>query len=109
MLGGVNETPVTVPGWGRRGRVPSWTFLSNHGHVLICVAQDRDVRIAEIAERVGIGVRAAQAIVNDLVDAGYLTRTKVGRRNRYEINPDARLRHPIEAEHRVGELIATLT
>lgn len=86
-----------------------WTFLSNHGHVLICVASDPDVRIAEIAERVGIGVRAAQSIVNDLVDAGYLTRTKVGRRNRYEVNTDGRLRHPLEAEHRVGELIATLS
>lgn len=91
------------------GVVPGWTFLSNHGHVLICVASDPDVRIAEIAERVGIGVRAAQSIVNDLVDAGYLTRTKVGRRNRYEVNTDGRLRHPLEAEHRVGELIATLS
>lgn len=86
-----------------------WTFLSNHGHVLICVASDPDVRITDIAERVGIGARAAQAIVNDLVDAGYLTRTRVGRRNRYEVNDEGRLRHPLEAEHRVGELIASLT
>ena len=88
--------------------VPSWTFLTNHGHVLICVATDSDVRISDIAERVGIGVRAAQGIVNDLVETGYVIRSRHGRRNRYEINRDLRLRHPLEAEHRIGELLATL-
>lgn len=89
--------------------MPGWTFLSNHGHVLICIAGDPDIRISEIAEQVGIGVRAAQSIVNDLVDAGYVARSRVGRRNRYEINTQERLRHPIEAEHRIGELISTLS
>ncbi len=90
------------------GEMPAWTFLTNHGHVLICIAGDADARISDIADRVGIGERAAQSIVNDLVEAGYVAKTRVGRRNRYEINPDLHLRHPLEAEHRVGELIATL-
>ncbi len=88
--------------------LPAWTFLTNHGHVLICVATDPDARISDVADRVGIGVRAAQGILNDLVEAGYVTRTRQGRRNRYGVNPDLRLRHPLEAEHRIGELLATL-
>lgn len=87
---------------------PSWTFLTNHGHVLVCVAADSEARISEIAERVGIGERAAQSIVNDLVDAGYVTRERVGRRNRYSVNPELHLRHPLEAEHNIGELLDTL-
>ncbi|KGM08574.1 helix-turn-helix transcriptional regulator [Cellulomonas bogoriensis] len=86
----------------------SWTFLTNHGHVLICVATDPDARISDIADRVGIGVRAAQSIVNDLVDAGYVIRTRTGRRNHYTTNPDLHLRHPVEAEHRIGELLSAL-
>ena len=85
---------------------PSWTFLSNHGHVLLCIAQDPDVRGRHIAERVGITERAVQGIIADLVDAGYVTRAKVGRRNRYTINSDLPLRHPLEREHAVGQLIA---
>jgi predicted transcriptional regulator len=88
--------------------IPSWTFLTNHGHVLVCIAGDPDVRISDIAERVGIGVRAAQSIVNDLVDAGYVRKTRVGRRNHYSTNPELKLRHPLEADHRVGELLKAL-
>lgn len=86
----------------------SWTFLSNHGHVLVCIARDPDVRVREIAERVGITERAAQGIVADLVDAGYVRRDRVGRRNHYEIDIDLPLRHPVEWEHSVGELLAAL-
>lgn len=94
----------------RKGvHVAEWTFLSNHGHVLICIAGDPDARISDIAARVGIGVRATQSIINDLVEAGYVTKTRIGRRNRYEVNRSRPLRHPVEAEHRVGELISTLT
>jgi predicted ArsR family transcriptional regulator len=96
-------------GGRREPRAPGWTFLSNHGHVLICIAGDPDIRISEIAERVGIGVRAAQGIVNDLVEAGYINRAKVGRRNRYTVDTRRHLRHPVEADHRIGELIAGLT
>lgn len=85
-----------------------WTFLTNHGHVLICIANDPGIRGRDIAERVGITERAAQAIVADLVVAGYVRRTRVGRRNRYEIDPDRPLRHPVEHDHRIGELLSVL-
>ncbi|MDA8293145.1 MAG: winged helix-turn-helix domain-containing protein [Actinomycetota bacterium] len=87
---------------------PSWTFLTNHGHVLVCIAQDPGMRGRDIAERVGITERAAQAIIADLVAAGYVTRKRVGRRNSYEIHPDVPVRHPVEQPHRVGELLAAL-
>lgn len=87
----------------------SWTFLTNHGHVLVCIATNPDVRISEIADQVGIGERAAQGIVTDLVEGGYVTRTKVGRRNRYSVNPELPLRHPLERDHQVGELLRAVT
>jgi DNA-binding MarR family transcriptional regulator len=89
---------------GRRG----WVFLSNHGNVLLCIARDPRIRISEIARSAGIGERAAQKIVADLVADGYIVRTKEGRRNRYEINPRARLRHPLFADLEIGPLIAAL-
>jgi hypothetical protein len=88
---------------------PNWTFLSNHGHVLVCIAGDRGVRGRDIAQQVGITERAAQAIVADLVKEGYVTRTRVGRRNHYEINPDRPLRHPVEQSHSIGELLQLFT
>lgn len=90
------------------GDKPSWTFLSNHGHVLICIAEDNEIRGRDIAERVGITERAAQSIVADLVEAGYVSRDRVGRRNQYEIHPELPLRHPVEDEHSVGELLVAL-
>ena len=84
---------------------PGWTFLTNHSHVLLCIAADPGVRGRDIAERVGITERSAQSIIADLVEGGYLTRQRVGRRNHYEIHPDLPLRHPIERDHQIGELI----
>lgn len=84
---------------------PSWTFLTNHGHVLVCIAGDPGIRGRDIAARVGITERAAQAIVADLVSGGYVQRTRVGRRNHYEIDSDRPLRHPVEQPHSVGELL----
>jgi DNA-binding transcriptional ArsR family regulator len=89
--------------------VPGWTFLTNHGHVLVCIGQEPDVRIAEIARRVGIGERAVHAIVSDLVQAGFVKRHKEGRRNVYEIQLDRPLRHPVESSHRISELLGPLT
>jgi hypothetical protein len=86
----------------------SWTFLTNHAHVLVCIAQDPGVRIQDISERVGITLRAAQGIVSDLVEAGYVTRTRVGRRNQYEVHPHLPFRHPLEHDHQIGGLLATL-
>ena len=85
-----------------------WTFLSNHAHVLIAIARDPEARVRDVAERVGITERAAQGIVGDLVAAGYLRRERVGRRNRYELETRLPLRHPLEREHEVGELLAPL-
>lgn len=86
----------------------SWTFLTNHAHVLNCIAADPDIRLRDVALRVGITERAVQLIVSDLVDAGYLTRTRVGRRNSYQVQPDLPLRHPIERDHQVGDLLKAL-
>jgi hypothetical protein len=87
---------------------PGWTFLTNHAHVLVCLAEEPDVRGRDIATRVGITERAAQAIVADLVADGYVTRSREGRRNRYLVHPEAPLRHPLESDHTVGELLITL-
>lgn len=86
----------------------TWTFLTNHAHVLVCLAEEPDIRGRDIAARVGITERAAQSIVADLVAGGYVTRIKEGRRNRYGVNPEAALRHPLEDDHTIGELLVTL-
>ena len=86
----------------------TWTFLTNHAHVLVCLAEEPDIRARDIATRVGITERAAQAIVADLVSEGYVTRTREGRRNRYTVKADAPLRHPLEHDHTIGELLVTL-
>ena len=82
-----------------------WTFLTNHGHAMVILARDPEARIRDIAQGIGITERAAQRIVGDLVDAGYLTRKKIGRRNRYAIDPSVPLRHPLEREHGIGDLL----
>lgn len=84
---------------------PGWTFLSNHGHVLVALSRDPAARIREIAAVVGITERAAQAILKDLEVAGYVTKEKVGRRNAYSLNTELRLRHPAEAETSVRDLL----
>jgi hypothetical protein len=88
---------------------PSWLFLSNHGYVLLCIALDPSIRISELSDRVGIGERAAQKIIADLVADGYITRTKNGRRNRYTINREAQLRHPLLTDLPIGPLVDALT
>lgn len=79
-----------------------WTFLTNHARVLICIARDPEIRMRDIAEEIGITERAAQLIIADLEEARYLTRTKVGRRNTYEIDPGRPFRHPAEADTDLG-------
>lgn len=87
---------------------PSWTFLTNHTQVLLCINEDVDVRLRDVAERVGVTERAAQRIVADLVEAGILDRRRVGRRNHYLVNRQAAMRHVAQAEHRVGPLLDLL-
>ncbi len=84
---------------------PAWTFLTNHAHVLLSISADPNIRGRDIAERVGITERSAQSIVADLEEGGYLTRERIGRRNRYEVHGALPLRHPIEREHQVTELL----
>ena len=83
----------------------AWTFLTNHAHVLLCIADDPDIRLRDIATRVGITERAAQKIVADLSADGYVSVTRVGRRNQYRIIPGGRFRHPLESQHEVSELL----
>ncbi len=86
----------------------SWTFLTNHAHVLIAISRNAEIRQRDIAEAVGLTVGAVQRIVHELEQAGYLRHEKVGRRNRYEIVEDRPLRHPLEDQHSIGELIHLL-
>lgn len=86
-----------------------WTFLTNHSHVLLCIAEDPDVLLREVAERVGITERATQRIVAELEADGYLSHVRVGRRNRYEVHPDLPLRHPLEDHLEIGALLRVLT
>ncbi len=88
--------------------MPEWTFLTNHAHVLLCIARDPQARLRDVAAQVGITERAAQRIVAELGEAGYLTVTRDGRRNRYEVHPEVPLRHPVERDHAVGEILAVL-
>jgi DNA-binding transcriptional ArsR family regulator len=82
-----------------------WTFLSNHGHVLVCLARDPEARLRDVALSVGITERAVQKIVSDLEEAGVVERLREGRRNRYRLHPERPLRHPIEAHRSVGALL----
>lgn len=84
----------------------SWDFLTNHAHVLLCIARNPECRIRDLAEQVGITERAVQRIVSDLEDAGYLAHARDGRRNRYEVKPDVPFRHPLEQHRNIAELIS---
>jgi DNA-binding MarR family transcriptional regulator len=85
---------------------PGWTFLTNHAHVLLCIDQDPNIRLRDIAQRVGITERAAQKIVRDLAADGYVAVTRVGRRNHYRLLPGGRFRHPLEAGREVSHMLA---
>ncbi len=87
---------------------PAWTFLTNHAHVLLCIARDSEVRLRDLAELVGITERAVARIVTDLETAGYVERTREGRRNRYRVRGTLPLRHPVEQHRRVADLIALI-
>jgi DNA-binding IclR family transcriptional regulator len=86
----------------------SWTFLTNHAQVLLCIAQNSDITLREVAQTVGITERATQRIVLDLVEANFLERRRHGRRNNYAINPNAEMRHSAQQGHPVGELLNLL-
>ena len=86
----------------------SWTLLTGHGHVLVEIARNPGARIRDISTVAGLTERTVQAIVADLEAAGYLTRTRTGRRTRYTINRDSVFRHPAQDGHRIGPFLSLL-
>jgi DNA-binding MarR family transcriptional regulator len=85
-----------------------WTFLSNHAHVLVCLARDPEARLRDIAADVGITERRVSSIVADLETEGVVKIDRVGRRNTYTVNRRARLRHPLESHQSVGDLLRAI-
>ncbi|MDH4116006.1 MAG: winged helix-turn-helix transcriptional regulator [Acidimicrobiia bacterium] len=86
----------------------SWTFFTNHAHVLFCISQNPTSTLRDVASQVGITERATQRIVADLEAGGYLVRERVGRRNQYEVRADVPLRHPIETHVAIGKVLEVL-
>jgi DNA-binding IclR family transcriptional regulator len=86
----------------------TWRFLSNHTQVLLLLHRVRNARFRDIAQHVGITERAAQRIVADLIETGYVESERVGRRNRYRINTNIAMRHPAQDGHEIGELLKLL-
>jgi predicted transcriptional regulator len=85
-----------------------WTFVTSHTQVLLCIAYDPEARLRDIAGQVGITERAAQRIVADLIEAGYVERTRIGRRNHYSINPSVEMRHQLQRGLEIGRLLDLL-
>jgi DNA-binding IscR family transcriptional regulator len=86
-----------------------WTFFSNYGHVIVCLAKNHESRLRDVASEVGITERAVQKIVRDLQDADFVTVTKQGRCNRYRLNKRKALRHQLEAKCTIGQLLSLVT
>jgi DNA-binding MarR family transcriptional regulator len=87
---------------------PTWTFLSNHGHVLLCLRSESELPLKEIAIRVGITERAVHRIISDLETEGYIKRQRIGRRNHYTFEMNKQLRHPIEAHTKIKALFSLI-
>ena len=85
---------------------PRWTFLTNHGQLLLCIAKEPRLTVREIGERIGITERAAHRIVAELETSGYLSRERNGRRNHYTIKPHLPLPDSVAREQQVGDLLA---
>jgi DNA-binding MarR family transcriptional regulator len=85
-----------------------WRFVTSHTQVLLCISRNPEIRIRDIADLIGITERAAQRIIADLVEAGYVERKRVGRRNHYLVKTDLRMRHPLQQTHEIGELLDLL-
>lgn len=87
----------------------TWSFLTNHARVLVCISQDPGARLREIGDAVGITERATHRIVTDLANAGYITREREGRRNRYTVRSHLPLPDPLPREQKIGDLLTILT
>ena len=101
----LRATPVNAMSAGTAG----WTFLTNHSHVLLCLYRNAEITLREVAVLVGITERMVQKIVAELVEAGFLEVTKVGRRNSYEITLNKTLRHPLESHCSIGDMLKNLS
>jgi len=86
-------------------QVQSWTFLTNHTHVLLCLCIDSGMRMKDIASRVGITERAVQAIIHDLIEGGFIDRIHEGRRNKYVLHPERNLKHTMESHRQIKDLM----
>jgi DNA-binding IclR family transcriptional regulator len=86
----------------------TWTFLTNHAQVLLCLAGDPDIRLRDVATRVGITERASQRILAELVEAGYVRTARIGRRNRYTVDREHAMRHSAQLGHDIGNLLEAL-
>jgi predicted HTH transcriptional regulator len=93
---------------GEHDPMHRWTFLTNHAQVLLCIARNQRMTAKDIAEVVGITERAVQRLIHDLEESGYIVRLRVGRQNRYVLNPDLPMRHPAQGGRSIGELIELL-
>jgi len=91
------------------GEPRTWTFLTNHAQVLLCVAETPDIRLRDVAERVGITERATQRILAELVEAGYVKTVRVGRRNRYTVDREHAMRHTAQLGYEIGALLEALS
>lgn len=85
-----------------------WRFVTNHTQVLLTISRNPDIRMRDIAAIVGITERAAQRIVADLTEAGYIDCTRIGRRNHYTINREIKMRHPAQDGQEIGDLLDLL-
>lgn len=88
--------------------MPAWSFLTNHGRALLCIARDPDARVRDIASSLGITERRAHDIVSDLAEAGYIVKTKDGRRNRYEVQAHMPLPEPTSRDRAIGDVLKLL-
>jgi predicted transcriptional regulator len=86
-----------------------WTFLPNHGHVLVALPRSPEATMREQAQQVGITERAVQLLVRDLERAGYVQITRVGRQNKYTMATELPLRHPLEQDTPIGDFLDLLS
>jgi predicted transcriptional regulator len=95
--------------WAMATTQPTWTFLSNHGHILVHINRNPDSKVKEIAEAVGITERSALSILSDLETGGYITIERIGRRNSYKVHTGLKFRHPSEASKPISSLLKIFT
>lgn len=106
VKGNRSEIVIEVSGAEQGKPAHAWPMLTNHAHVVVCLAADPDARLRDLAVQIGLTERATHRLVADLVECGIIERARVGRRNHYVVRPDSPLGHPVEAGHTVGDLLA---